>query len=222
LQQAHANAQLAHVRLAYATIKTPVAGVLIARNVEPGDLAQPSKVLMTLSPTGDAQLVVQIDEKNLGLLSLGQTAQASADAFANQGFSAELIFINPGIDPQRGSVEVKLRVSHPPSYLKQDMTVSVEIEVARKPNALILPSDAVHDLYTGAPWVFKVVDGKIQKTAVSLGLKSIGSCEVLTGLVSGDMVVMNSNQTLQGETRVRFSSLPHSTDQAISVTRRSV
>ena len=57
----------------------PVAGTLITRNVEPGDVVQPGKVLMVLSPTsvvGDTQLVVQIDEKNLRLLKLGQTALA--------------------------------------------------------------------------------------------------------------------------------------------------
>ncbi len=203
LEQALANAELAQVRLSYARLQTPVAGVLISRNVEPGDLAQPGKVLMTVSPAGDTQLVVQIDEKNLGLVSLGQKAKASADAFPAQRFDAEMSFINPGVDAQRGSVEVKLRVPEPPAYLKQDMTVSVEIEVARRPAALVLPTDALHDFNTALPWVFKVVNGKAEKTPVTLGLKSASNCEVLTGLASGDKVVIHAEKSLKNLLRVR-------------------
>ena len=60
---------------------------------------QPSNVLMKLSPTGDTQLVVQIDEKNLGLIAVGQQALASADAFPKEAFAAEVVYINPGHRP---------------------------------------------------------------------------------------------------------------------------
>jgi HlyD family secretion protein len=153
-------------------------------------------------------LVVQIDEKNLGLLSLGQKARASADAFSSQRFDAELSFINPGVDAQRGSVEVKLRVPQPPAYLKQDMTVSVEIEVARRPAALVLPTDALHDVSSALPWVFRVVNGKVQKTPVTLGLKGASHCEVLSGLAIGEKVVIHAEKSLKNLVRVRSISPP--------------
>ncbi|MDM0116359.1 efflux RND transporter periplasmic adaptor subunit [Variovorax sp. J22R133] len=115
LEQARAAALAAHARLMYGRILAPVAGTLISRNVEPGDVVQPGKVLMALSPAGDTQLVVQIDEKNLQLLATGQKAKASADAYPEQRFAAELVYINPAIDVQRGSVEVKLDVPQPPA-----------------------------------------------------------------------------------------------------------
>ena len=59
----------------------------------------------------DAGRSSQIDEKNLSQLKLGQKALGSADAYPQERFGAELVYINPGIDPLRGSVEVKLRVS---------------------------------------------------------------------------------------------------------------
>ncbi|HSC00001.1 MAG TPA: efflux RND transporter periplasmic adaptor subunit, partial [Burkholderiaceae bacterium] len=143
LAQARASAEQAKARLGYALIRAPVAGVLISRGVEPGDVVQPGKVLMVLSPAGSTQLVVQIDEKNLGLLALGQDALASADAFPDKRFAAKLVYINPGINAQTGSVEVKLDVPSPPEYLRQDMTVSVDIEVARRARAILVPTDAV-------------------------------------------------------------------------------
>jgi HlyD family secretion protein len=72
LNQAKAALASAKSRLSYTVIKAPRDGVLISRDVERGNVVQPSNVLMKLSPAGNAQLVVQIDEKNLGLIALGQ------------------------------------------------------------------------------------------------------------------------------------------------------
>ena len=71
LNQARAGLATAQSRLAYTLIVAPRDGLLIARDVERGNVVQPATVLMKLSPTGDTQLVVQIDEKNLGLVAVG-------------------------------------------------------------------------------------------------------------------------------------------------------
>lgn len=95
LDLASAGAALARSRLVYATVTAPTGGTLIDRAVEPGDVVQPGKALMVLSPVGKTQLVVQIDEKNLKLLAAGQHALASADAYPDLQFMAELVYINP-------------------------------------------------------------------------------------------------------------------------------
>ena len=210
LQQAQAAAKAARARLGYAIVRAPVDGTLISRDVEAGDVVQPGKVLMELSPAGDTQLVLQIDEKNLRLLHLGQSALASADAYAQLRFPAQLRYINPGVDAQRGSVEVKLAVPSPPEYLMQDMTVSVDIEVARVPQAVLVPADALHDLDGANPWVLQYAGGKLRRQAVTLGLRSGGWCQVLDGLAPGDRVVpitTTTRQLVAGQ-RVRPESAP--------------
>ena len=203
LLQAQAGAELAAARLRYATVLAPAAGTLIARQVEPGDVVQPGKVLMVLSPAGETQLVVQIDEKHLNLLHLGQEAWVSADAYPDQRFAATLVYINPGVDAQRGSVEVKLRVTQPPTYLKQDMTVSVDIAVAQRSQAVLVPTEAVHDLDTHTPWVLKVVQGQALRTPVQLGLRSQGLSEVLNGLAVDDQVLANAALAVNDKARIR-------------------
>jgi len=202
LEQARAGADLARARLQYATISAPVDGLLISRDVERGDIVQPGKTLMVLSPSGEAQLVVQFDEKNLGLLAVGQRALASADAFADGRFAAEVVFINPGVDVQRGSVEVKLRVPAPPAYLRQDMTVSVDVEVARREHALAIPADLLHDAETASPWVLKAQDGHARRQPVRLGLRGAGFVEVLDGLKPGDQLLAGGTHVRDGD-RVR-------------------
>lgn len=207
LEQARASLQAAQARLAYATVRAPSDGTLIARNVERGDVVQPGKVLMVLSPAGETQLVLQIDERNLGRLRLGQQALASADAYPQERFAAELVYINPAIDPQRGTVEVKLRVPQPPAYLRQDMTVSVDIEVDRHANALALPAEAVRDATGAQPWVLQVKDGRAVRQPVKVGLRGEGAIEILGGLAAGDLVVAGGNSPVNPGRRVR-ATLP--------------
>jgi HlyD family secretion protein len=203
LEQARANLMAARAKLSYTTVGATWDGVLIARDVERGDVVQPGKVLMVLSPTGETQIVLQIDERNLSRLKEGQRALASADAFPQERFPAELVYINPGVDAQRGTVEVKLRVPQPPAYLKQDMTVSADIEVGRAAGALTVPAQAVHDAAGSAPWVLLVNGGRAERRAVTLGLRGSGVAEIRAGLAEGDTVVLAGNADVEAGDRVR-------------------
>jgi HlyD family secretion protein len=202
LNQAHANLETAESRLGYATISAPRDGVLITRNVERGTVAQPGKALLVLAPAGEVQLVLQIDERNLGKISLGQKALASADAYPDRRFAAVVSYINPGIDITRASVEVKLTVTDPPDYLRQDMTVSVDIEVATKNSAMVLPVRSVHDVLSGQPWVLGIKDGRAVKRPVRLGLRGNSHIEILDGLSDNEAAIPLNSGVLTGQ-RVR-------------------
>ena len=207
VEGARAALDAARARTQYATIRSPLDGVLIARNVEVGDVVQAGKVLMTLSPNGKTQIVVAIDEKNLHLIALGQQALVSADAYPKTQFHGALVYINPGVNVQTGAVDVKLDVDHPPAVLRQDMTVSVDIEVARRPQTLLLSAAAVRDADGASPWVLRVQDGRAEKVAVHLGLRSGGQVEVTQGLHEGEAVLTGATTVRPGD-RVRALGTP--------------
>ena len=200
--EAQASAEVQSAKARYAVIKAPLSGQLIGRKVEVGDVVQAGKVLMVLSPLGATQLVVQIDEKNLRLIALGQQALASADADPQHTFKAQVAYINPGINAQTGAVEVKLDVPERVPFLKQDMTVSVDMEVARKPQALALPVAHVIDINGQAPWVWVHEAGHAVHRPVKLGLRGGAWVEVLAGLREGDTVLALPNALRNGQ-RVR-------------------
>jgi HlyD family secretion protein len=206
LSQARATLEAAQVRLDQTVIRAPVDGTLIGRNVEPGDVVQPGKELMALAPAGETQVVVQIDEKNLSQLNIGQKAIGSADAYPQERFAAELFYINPGIDALRGSVEVKLRVAQPPEYLRQDMTASVDIEVGRRANVLQIPSAAVVDAVGAQPWVLAVEGHRAVRRPVKLGLRGEGRVEVVDGLTQNDRVVAVAGAGIAPGQRVRAAA----------------
>jgi HlyD family secretion protein len=200
--EAQANADMVNAKARYAVIQAPASGQLIGRHVEVGDVVQAGKVLMVLSPDGAAQLVVQIDEKNLGLIALGQQALASADAYPQQKFKAQVAFINPGINAQTGAVEIKLDVLESQQNLKQDMTVSVDLVVARQSQVLALQAGHVNEIGGASPWVWLLEAGHAVRRPVRLGLRGGAWVEVLDGLREGDAVIAMSTALREGQ-RVR-------------------
>jgi HlyD family secretion protein len=203
LEQARASLRAAQVKLEQTVIKAPVDGILIARNVEVGDVVQPGKELMGLAPAGETQVDVMIDERQLSRLALGQKALGSADAFPDQRFAAELVYINPAVDPLRGSVEVKLKVPDPPSYLVQDMTASVDIEVARKADTVYVPTETVRDANGGQPWALVIRGFRAVRQPVKLGLRGDRRIEILDGVEAGDELIPATNGVVKAGQRVR-------------------
>ena len=205
LDQAQAALQLAKIKLAQTAILAPADGTLISRSIEPGEMVTSGKALMVLAAQGETLIEVQIDEKNLAKLALAQAALCSADAFPQQRFNAEVAYINPGVDATRGAVAVKLRVTQPPAYLRQDMTVSVDIETAQKSTALVMPIGALHEPNSDAPWVLVVRQQRAVRQAVTLGLRGDDKVEVLSGLVAGDAVIPVNLALIKANQRVRVT-----------------
>jgi HlyD family secretion protein len=206
LTQAQASLNSAQAKLQYYQIRAPRDGTIIKRSVERGNIVQPAAVLMILAPEGETQISVEIDEVNLSMLQPGQDAIVSADAYPKQNFAAHVSYINPSIDPQRGSVEIKLTVPNPPDYLRQDMTVSVEIKAAQKPQVVVVDTSSIHDLSSTKPWVNIVENGHVFKREVTPGMIGDNAVEVISGIKPGDIVVRNSTASLTDGQRVRVTA----------------
>ncbi len=105
---------------------------MLLRAVEPGQIVQPGKALLSLALAGPTQLVAQVDERFLEQLQVGQPASVVADAFADAALCrARAVSIAPGgrCAARRHRGEVFL-LEQAPSYLREDMTLSVEVETA--------------------------------------------------------------------------------------------
>ena len=214
VKAAQAAVVAAKARLAHSRLTAPVDGVVVARMVEPGDSVQPGKALLRLDKAGDTLLVVNTDEKNLRFLRVGEPAVASADAFPQRTFEAKVTRIAPAVDPDRGTVEVRLTVKDPPAYLRPDMTVSVNIETARKPDALVVPAEAVRDLTSDAPWVLLVQDGRTAKVPVKLGIVGDREVEIASGVSAGARLVPATDGKVQPGAKVRTTTVPAKTAEA--------
>ena len=208
--------QAAVAAQARSVLRSPASGVVLTRNVEPGDLVQPGRVLLEIALQGDTEIVVPVDEKNLSVLALGQSAQCVTDAWPQRPFAARLNFIAPSIDAQRGVVELRLKVDPVPGYLRQDMTVSVNILTAQRAQALAVPNDALVAVQGTAATVLLVRGGRLTHVPVQLGLRGLALTEVVKGLAPGDRVLAGADaqqQQADGKrVRVALQLLPDPAD----------
>lgn len=201
---AQARAALARTRLL-----ARVAGIVQTRDAEPGDLVQPGRALLTIARSDSREIVVALDEKSLAPLAPGQLARVVADAWPDRPVGARVSFIAPAVDAGRGTLDVHLDLVESAPFLRQGMTVSVNIETARLARALVLPNDALHDAQGNRATVFVVADGRVQQRAVTLGLRSSTQSQIRAGLRAGE-VVLAVDAEPGTRARVRVAALPMS------------
>lgn len=191
-------------QLAKTKIRAEVSGIILTRNVEPGDLVQPSQTLFTIALDGATEIRVPFDERNLPLLALQQKAAVITDAYPDQPFPAHINFIAPSIDAQRGTVDVRLTVDPVPDFLRQDMTVSVNVETNKREQTLVIPNDALSSISGNKAMVILVRDRKIQRHPITLGSRGLVMSEVVAGLKEGDHVLTDAESVLKDGIRVRI------------------
>jgi HlyD family secretion protein len=204
LALARAAVAVARARLAQAVVTAPSDAKVLTRQVEPGQIVQPGKALLSLALAGPTQLVAPVDERFLDQLQVGQSAVVVADAFPGQPFAARVLTIAPAVDAQRGAVEVKLALERqPPPFLREDMTLSVDVETGRRDRALVVPLSALRNAPAAASDAVLVVDGgRTRERPVRTGLRTLDAVEVVEGLAAGDRVLLRGNRAPGGRARV--------------------
>lgn len=222
--EAAARARVASARalLAKTTIRAEVAGTVLTRNAEPGDLVQPGRVLFEIARAGATEVLVPLDEKNLEVLAVGQPAMCIADAYPARPFPATVAFIAPSVDPQRGSVDVRLTVSPVPGFLRQDMTVSVNVATGRRARAIVAPNDAISSLEGNRATVWRVAGGRVERREVTLGLRGLTQTEITAGLAAGDWILADAHAVVEEGDRVRVDASALPGGAAESATRKEL
>lgn len=191
IKESDAALALARARLAQTRIVAPADGRVVFRGVEIGDVVQPGRKLLSVTADGETRLIAQIDEKNLSLMREGQKAAASTDAFPDQPFAAELIYLSPSVDATRGTVEARLRIPEPPAFLRDDMTVSVEVIAAQKERVMTLPTSTLRET-DGKLFVLTLANARANAQPVRVGIRSPLRVEILEGPAPDAKIIVDS------------------------------
>lgn len=136
ISQAEANLALIDAQLAKLVVTAPVDGVVLTRNVEPGEVVSPGSVVFSLSRLSDLTITVYVPEDRYGEIALGQSAQVKVDSFAGETFTATVIYISDQAEFTPRNVQtaegrkstvfaIKLHVDDPNSSLKPGMPADV-------------------------------------------------------------------------------------------------
>lgn len=197
--------EAARVALSRTRIHAQVDGIVQSRAVEPGDLVQPGRTLLEIARAGGREILLPLDEKDLAPVAPGQLAQVVADAYPERAVPARVSYLAPAVDTSRGTLDVHLDLLEPADFLRQGMTVSVNIETGRRERALVLPNDALFVREGSRGEALRVKGGRVERVAVRLGLRGTGLSEVVEGLEPGDRVLAAAEE--EGR-RVRLRERP--------------
>jgi membrane fusion protein (multidrug efflux system) len=202
LRLARADYDLAKKRREDTSIVAPLSGVVTERNVKLSDLVTTTQPLFKIVDLETLEAEVHIPEQDYAKVKEGQEAILKIDAFPDRSFLGKVVRKSPVIDSQSGTAEATVAVQNPEGVLRPGMFVRVQIVIARHPDAMILPREAV--LMQGErKMVFTVEDGTAREVTVKTGFQEGDRVEILEGLAGEDRVVVRGHLGLQGGTKVR-------------------
>jgi membrane fusion protein (multidrug efflux system) len=199
LEAAKANWELARLQLSYCDIRSPIDGtvtqrldvVKVGNTVTPvgGVIESGESSLFVVEDLNTLMLRVNVPERELSKLRVGQPAQLTFDAVPDKSFEGQIALISPYVNAETATFAVRIRVTKTDGLLRPGMFARVAIIYERKPDALQIPRTALLD-GDGPPKVFVIKDGKAAERAVKLGLSNGAWIEVTEGLKDGDQVVV--------------------------------
>ncbi len=193
-----AAADAAGRRLEDYMIRAPAAGVVLRRDVEPGQIADPLDAIFWVGEPRPLRVSAEVDEEDIARVTIGQRALLRAEAFAGRVLTAEVAQITPKGDTTRKSYRVRLALPDD-TPLHVGMTVEANIVVREAADAVLVPPRAVQD---NRVWV--VEKQQLHRREVQLGVQGPRAVEIRRGLSPGDTVVVDPPAGLQEGQAVRL------------------
>jgi HlyD family secretion protein len=220
VDQARGAVNYAQTNLANTIIRAPVTGTILERAVEKGEFVTTSFVgdrgakgyVVSLADLNDLEVELDIAQNDFAKLHANQHGAVTTDAFPDRKYDGFIKEISPEANRQKATVQVKVKISQPDTYLRPEMNASVAFaseensgqkstrtggESTAKP-VVIIPASALHD---GA--VFVLLDGKALRRAVKTGATSAQGVRVEQGLVGGEDLITNPPPGLKDGDKVR-------------------
>jgi HlyD family secretion protein len=202
VEKAKAALEQHETDLRYATIRSPMDGLVLSRDVEVGDavssilvLGSQATLIMTLGDVSEVYVLGKVDEADIGKVFLGQPARIVVESFKDKKFEGKVTKISPmGVEKDNVTTfEVRVSIHNPTGELKTNMTANAEIILEEKKGVLLVPESAVlydKDRKPSVEVPDPRADDGMRKVAVALGISNGVKTEVLEGLKQGDKVVL--------------------------------
>jgi membrane fusion protein (multidrug efflux system) len=185
-------------------VMAPIDGVVSERKVSVGEYVKVGAELFKIVDSNPLKLAFTIPENSAGEIKIGQKVQVQPRAFADKTFQGKIYFINPKVDIETRTVEVKAWVDNPEYTLKPGFYVNVKTLLEER-KSMVLPESSVL-VREGKTLVMSVVNDSIQYKQVTSGVRFDGKVEILDGITPEDKVVLSGRSEITEGTRVEIIS----------------
>jgi len=206
-RQVLAGVDQANLRVDDTVVKAPMTGFVSQRYVEVGDTASPMSPLGTIVRLDPAYVWIDVPEHDLELVRAQETVAVQVISAPDRTFAGTIDLVSPNVDRESRSVRIRYTVPNAEMILRDGMLARVEVELRRRDNVLVAPTDALildptqrGNEASYAAWVVR--DGKAQRVPVRRGMIEGARAEVLEGLAEGDRLVIEGFHMLDPDAAV--------------------
>jgi Cu(I)/Ag(I) efflux system membrane fusion protein len=182
---------------------SPRDGIVLERNAIEGMRAQAGETLFRIADHSIVWAIVDIAERDLGSVAVGQRAVVRARSFPGREFAGKINVVYPQINKETRTARVRVELSNPDLMLIHDMYVDAEIGTGSPESVLAIPESAVMDSGSRQAVLVDKGDGRFEPREVKLGYRAEGYVEIREGLAENDPVVVSANFLIDAESNLK-------------------
>ncbi|MCX7780763.1 MAG: efflux RND transporter periplasmic adaptor subunit [Negativicutes bacterium] len=191
LSSATASASNAQQQYGHSVIFAPVSGVVANKTATIGQVVAPGVALMTVEDIGTLYAVVNIEQKDMGMVAIGQTAAIMVDTYPGKVFAGTVDTINPVAGLNSRMFRTKIKLDNADGLLKPGMFIKVELVTGAETKTLAVPQSAVFQKQ-GLAYVYAIENGKAVRRQVEVGEVNGNNIEIKAGLQGKQLVAVNN------------------------------
>jgi Cu(I)/Ag(I) efflux system membrane fusion protein len=182
---------------------SPRDGIVLERSAIEGMRVQPGGVLFRIADHSVIWALIDVAERDLGAISIGQTATVRARSFPGREFSGKVEVIYPEINKETRTARIRVELPNPDLALLHDMYVDAEIDTGSGEPVLSIPESAVMDTGHRQAVFVDTGQGRFEPRQVKLGHRGSGYVEVRQGVADGEPVVVSANFLIDAESNLK-------------------
>jgi membrane fusion protein, copper/silver efflux system len=198
-------AEMEKTRVAPVTVRwsAPRDGIVLERNAIEGMRANPGDVLFRIADTSVVWALVDVAERDLGNIAVGQSVTVRSRSFAGRTFAGKIVVVYPQVNRETRTVRVRIELANPDAALLPDMYVDANIDTADSAPVLAVPDSSVLDTGSRQAVLVDKGEGRFEPREVKLGRRGGGYIEVRDGLAAGEDVVTSANFLIDAESNLK-------------------
>lgn len=214
VRQLEVAQQQAETNLAYSYIRAPFAGFIAERNLDSGayvtgstaSTSTMSRGILSLHDIETVRTMIEVVEKDVPLIQVGQPADVRAEAYPERVFEGKVTRVVQALNRNTRTMTVEVDLPNRDHLLKGGMFARVEVIVGTHPDAVQIPIDAVTRLEE-MQYVYVVNDNKAHRVPVELGARAGGRVEITKGLTGGEQVIVSGKDLVHDGQPVQVQPL---------------
>lgn len=191
----------------------PISGIILKKYIEQGSVVTAKQQILTIADFKSLIIRTSVSEQLISKIKQGQKIKVKIDAYPSIEFTGIIVLINPQSDVATRTIPLEIKVNAKGVKLLPGMMAMLTFITDSRPNAIVVPNDAILTKPKGDKFVFVVKDSVAQERIINTGISTKDYTEVLNGVSAGEELVVLGQEMLKDKIKVNVQKLPVSKEE---------